>query len=133
MKPSSPAPTRGAPSPVKARNCALMNQLATPGLGSLMGGRTWAGAGQLALALIGFGLVGWWFVKTVIVSYYGLMFDQQSEPPSYARWGWAGVTVFAASWFWALISSLSIYRQAKAGQRAEFSAKLGGPPVLRSP
>lgn len=113
-RPSSPEPTRETPSLVKARNCALINQLATPGLGSLMGGRRWAGAGQLALALIGFGLVVWWFVKTVIVSYYGLMYEQEGEPPSYAGWGVAGATVFAASWFWALITSLSLYREAKA-------------------
>lgn len=122
---------RETPSLVKARNCALMNQLATPGLGSLMGGRIWTGAGQLTLALIGCGLVVWWFVRTVI-AYYGLIFDQQSEPPSFSRWGLAGVAVFAVSWFWALFSSVGIYRQAKAAQRTEFSAKLSEPPGLRS-
>jgi hypothetical protein len=110
----------------------LLNQLATPGLGSLMGGRKWAGLGQLALAVTGCGMFFWWFVKTV-TAYYGLIFDQQAEPPSYARWGWAGVTVFAGSWFWALVSSIGIYRQTRAAPPVAFETKPIEPPELRSP
>ena len=40
-----------------AHNAALLNQLATPGLGSLMAGRWLAGVGQLALAVAGFVMV----------------------------------------------------------------------------
>ena len=39
MKSSSPNQMAKCIDPVKARNCAFLNLLATPGLGSLMGGR----------------------------------------------------------------------------------------------
>jgi hypothetical protein len=97
-----------------------------------MAGRKWEGAGQLALALIGFGLGVWWFVKT-LTAYYGLIFDQQGEPPSYARWGLAGVTVFAVSWFWALVSSIGIYRQTRTAPPVAFETKPNEPPELKSP
>ena len=44
----------GSTASASARNCALINQLATPGLGSLMAGRLVAGIGQLLLAVAGF-------------------------------------------------------------------------------
>ena len=51
-------------SPATARNCCLVNQFATPGLGSLMGRRIVAGIGQLLLAFLGAALVIYWvFVK----------------------------------------------------------------------
>ena len=52
-----------------ARNCFLVNQLATPGLGSLMAGKTGPGIGQLGLALAGFALVLAWFVLTILQTY----------------------------------------------------------------
>ena len=45
---------RPPPAPLSrsaARNAALLNQCATPGLGSLMAGRRLAGIGQLLLAI----------------------------------------------------------------------------------
>lgn len=131
MKPYSPATARAAPSLVKARNYALMNQLGTPGLGSLMGGRRWAGAGQLLLAVIGFLLVAGWFVQTVLVAYYGLMSDQRGEPKSYTPWGLAGAVIFIGSWFWALASSIGLYRQARAAQRSEYANPPAAPPTLQ--
>ena len=56
-------------SPAKARNCLLLNQFATPGLGSLLGRRLVAGMGQLAAAVVGFVLfcawvlVALWFLR----------------------------------------------------------------------
>jgi len=70
MKPSSPQPDRKPVSRAAARNTALVNQLATPGLGSLMAGRWIAGIGQLALALAGFVMVVVWFFE-VMIQYYG--------------------------------------------------------------
>jgi hypothetical protein len=99
-------------SPAAARNCALMNQLATPGLGSLMGGRILSGLGQLALALIGFGFVMAWFVQTLKL-YYSLMGDNVPAPVSYGRYFLAGALFFAASWLWSLLTSISLVRQAK--------------------
>jgi hypothetical protein len=98
-------------SPAAARNCVLMNQLATPGLGSLMGGRILPGLGQLLLALAGFALVIVWFVLTM-KEYYGLMSGDQPTV-SYARFFLAGASLFAAAWFWSLLTSLSLLRQAK--------------------
>jgi hypothetical protein len=108
----------------------MINQLATPGLGSLLGGRYVAGAGQLLLALAGCGLVFYWFWQTVIIQYYGLMFNQQSEGKSYAVWGEIGGTVMFVSWLWSLVTSISLYRQARAAQRFEFD---NAPPPLREP
>ena len=98
--------------PATARNCFLMNQLATPGLGSLMGGRIIAGIGQLTLALIGFALVIVWFVKTM-KEYYSLMGEDIPVQISFSHYFLAGALIFGASWFWSLITSVSIVRSAK--------------------
>jgi hypothetical protein len=94
-----------------ARNCFLMNQFATPGLGSLMAGKILSGLGQLLLALAGFALVLVWFGLTM-KQYYNLM-NSDAPPVSYARYFFAGAFVFAASWFWSLGTSLNLMRQAK--------------------
>src|SRR5208283_1639333 len=100
MKPFFPQPTRKPISQSAARNAALVNQLATPGLGSLMAGRWIAGLGQLALAVAGFVMVVVWFFA-VMVQYYGQITGDVSTHPA----GWIGETgaiLFIASWFWAL-------------------------------
>ena len=51
MKPSSGTPKNL--SRTKARNALLLNQLATPGLGSLLAGRWIAGTGQLLCSVAG--------------------------------------------------------------------------------
>jgi hypothetical protein len=100
-------------SPAAARNCLLMNQFATPGLGSLMGGRIIPGLGQLLLALAGFGLVMFWFVRTM-KEYYSLMGeDAPTLSTSYTKFLFAGAMLFAASWLWSLLTSVSLVRQAK--------------------
>jgi hypothetical protein len=48
-----------------ARNSFLVNQFATPGLGSLMARRYLAGSGQLLLSVAGFGFVVAWFVSVM--------------------------------------------------------------------
>lgn len=108
--------------PASARNCFLVNQFATPGLGSLMGGRIVAGTGQLILALIGFAIVIYWFLRTM-QEYYSLL---SSEEPtvSYAKFGWSGLLFFAAAWLWSLLTSISLMREAKAQERENPS----GPP-----
>jgi hypothetical protein len=101
-------------SPAAARNCFFVNQFATPGLGSLMGGRILAGIGQLLLALIGFGLLMVWFLQTIKV-YYSLADEDAPELThvSYARYFLAGALFFAASWLWSLLTSISLIRSAK--------------------
>lgn len=117
MKPFFPTGPK-PPSRSAARNAALVNQLATPGLGSLMAGRWIAGIGQLVLAVAGFGLVVVWFAE-VMIQYYGQVFSDAPTRPV----GWIGETgalLFVASWFWSLVTSLSLLRQA-AGEESENS------------
>jgi hypothetical protein len=111
MKPSSPGRPAAPLSRAHARNCALLNQLATPGLGSLMAGRWFAGAGQLLLALAGFGMITAWFTLLALQFYREL--TEESHSQSVAWLGVSGAVTFAASWFWALFTSLSLAREAR--------------------
>jgi len=109
MKPSS---GHKRISPAKARNAALLNQLATPGLGSIIAGRWLEGAGQLLLAIVGCGLILIWFVQTM-QAYYGQMF---SENPTHQPMAFTslvlGLVIFAVSWFWSLVTSIVLVRTA---------------------
>jgi len=97
-----------------ARNSFLINQLATPGLGSLLAGRYLVGAGQLLLALAGFGMVVGWFFLVTLQMYQQI--EDDVHPHSVAWLGEAGGLIFIASWFWALTTSLSLWRQARNAQ-----------------
>ena len=109
MKPSSAS--RKPVSHAKAKTAATLNLLATPGLGSLVAGRWFAGVGQLALAVAGFVLVVAWFVK-IIIPYYGMMFSDSPPPPVNWRIGELGAVLFALSWGWSLVTSLSLLHEA---------------------
>ncbi|HTL55615.1 MAG TPA: hypothetical protein VL361_08040 [Candidatus Limnocylindrales bacterium] len=97
-----------------ARNSVLINQLATPGLGSLLARRWVAGTGQLLLAVAGFAMVVGWFVTVMIGAYRQLNGGPEPRPMGWL--GEAGALTFAAAWLWALITSLSLLRQTKAGE-----------------
>ena len=83
MKPSS-APKKI--SRAKARNAALLNQLATPGLGSVIAGRWLAGTGQLLVFLAGFALVRH-LVRPMhaCIHYSQMVFSDTPPPPN--TWG----------------------------------------------
>ena len=100
--------------PAVARNSFLMNQLATPGLGSLLAGRYVAGVGQLLLAILGFIMVLGWFVVVAKQMYEQI--EGPSSSHSVAWLGEIGGVTFAAAWFWALATSLSLLREAKTNQ-----------------
>jgi hypothetical protein len=103
-----------------------VNQLATPGLGSLMAGRWAAGIGQLVLAVAGFVMVVVWFFE-VMIQYYG----QVTGDVQVRSVGWigeAGAILFVVSWFWALATSMSLLRQAKTDDEPASRAPL--PPKL---
>jgi hypothetical protein len=117
MKPSFPQPDRKPVRRAAARNAALVNQLATPGLGSLMAGRWFAGIGQLVLAVVGFVLVVVWFFE-VIIQYYGQI-NGDVQPHSVGWIGATGAILFVASWLWSLVTSISLWRQAESDERAE--------------
>jgi hypothetical protein len=100
----------------RARNCFLINQFATPGMGSLMAGRPVAGIGQILVAVAGFALVMLWFVLRMSDMYNQVVNDAQ--PQSVAWAGEAGTGLFAAAWLWSLVTSLSILRKARASEPA---------------
>src|SRR5262245_27485829 len=103
----------------KARNAALITQLATPGLGSLLAGSYVSGAGQLLLALTGFALFITWFV-VIMRQFYGQIQGNVEVKPV----GWialSGLAIFAAAWVWALFTSLSIMREVKRNNAAIFT------------
>ena len=111
MKPSSPG--RKPVSRAKAKNAAMLNLLATPGLGSLLCGCWIAGTGQLVLAVAGFTLVLVWFFKEMI-PYYGMMFgDEPPHLPSLKMLG-EGAILFVASWLWSAVTSVGLMREASA-------------------
>lgn len=117
MKPFSPDPSRKVVSRAVARNAILANQLATPGLGSLMAGRWIAGLGQLALAVAGFVMAVVWFFE-IMIQYYGQITG--NVPVRSVGWiGEIGATLFVASWLWSLVTSISLLRQAKADGQIE--------------
>jgi len=118
----------------RARAALLVNQLATPGLGSLMAGRWLVGAGQLLLACAGFGLFAGWLVH-VLVAYYSLMFSAESAGQPRLHHGlWkAGVALFSAAWLWSLVTSLSLLRQARrATPTGRTPPRIGVPPAQGS-
>jgi hypothetical protein len=88
-----------------------VNQFATPGLGSLMGGKFLEGLGQLALSVIGFLLVLGWFFQTM-KEYYNLL-DSNGPEISYTKYALAGLLFFGAAWFWSLLTSIRMIRDAK--------------------
>ena len=103
-------------------SCVLVNLCATPGLGSLMARRVWAGTGQLLLALVGFVLIVDWMFGLFHRVYLQQLGDP--VPPDTSGWmGKWGLIYFGAGWLWALVTSVSLLRQAKTdeatGQKAE--------------
>ena len=107
MKPSSAAKKI---SRAQARNAALLNQFATPGLGSLLAGRRLAGSGQLFLSLGGFVLVAVWF-WWLMLQFYGQIGGDVAVRPE-GGIGLLGAVLFALAWGWSLITSLSLLRAA---------------------
>jgi hypothetical protein len=100
----------------RAWTCVLTNLAATPGLGSLMGRRFFAGAGQLILALAGFFLMLGWMFKL----FYRVFQEQLGGPVPQNSSGWMlkwGLIVFGAGWLWSLVTSVSLLWEAKMDER----------------
>jgi hypothetical protein len=119
-------PTRKLLTPATARNAALINQFATPGLGSVMGGRIASGIGQLALAVTGFGLVILWFVAEMRQFYGQIEGNVEVKPVGWI--GLIGAGVFAAAWLWSLVTSISLLREARRNTNTVF-AQAQPPPL----
>ena len=93
-----------------AKNALLLDLFATPGLGSLVARRWVDGAGQLALAIAGFAIFVLWFVREMVQYYGQITGDVEVQP--IGRIGVTGVFLFALSWFWSLVTSLSLLQEA---------------------
>ena len=109
MKPSSP---RKKVSRSQARNAALLNQLGTPGLGSLLAGRRVEGVLQLLLFLAGFVLFCLWAFRN-LAQYYQMMFnDAPKTAPGNLNLALGGVGICMLAWLWSLQTSFSLLRAA---------------------
>ena len=93
-----------------------MQNLATPGIGSLKARRIFAGACQLALAVASCLLVCAWAVGWSYRIYEAQLGD--TIPKNSYGWllKWA-IACFGLSWLWAMITCVSLVLQAKAAER----------------
>lgn len=88
----------------------IINQLATPGLGSWIAGRKVAGAGQLVFSVTGFLLFVWYFVLLMAGMVQSLRTGIDDYwPPSV--WWKSALFSFALSWLWAAVTSLGLLRE----------------------
>jgi len=108
------ATSRATPRPpltvTRAWTCLGINLFATPGLGSYIGGRKAAGAGQLCLSVVGFLLITTWMFKT----FYGVVTAEMNGTDSVAPgaiWWQSGTFFFALAWVWSLVTSISLVRE----------------------
>ena len=109
-----------------ARNAMLLNQLATPGLGSLMARHWVAGIGQLLIFLAGFVIYLLWFVQEMRVLLAALNGSDAVVPPLVSgRQLLTGAALALLSWCWALVTSWQI-------QQAARTAETPLPPVISS-
>jgi 4a-hydroxytetrahydrobiopterin dehydratase len=95
----------------RVRVAIVLNQLITPGMGSLMCRRWFAGTGQLVSACFGFALIMLWFGREMH-AYYGTMFSDQpvnAPPGRLALYGWL---IFAISWVWSGWTCIQLSREA---------------------
>ena len=86
---------------------AALNLLATPGLGTILAGKFFAGLAQLTAAVGGCGLILAW--------YYALLRDIVMDAPRGPAWiGLTGLSLFGIGWLGSLWSSLNFVREASS-------------------
>jgi hypothetical protein len=116
--------------PVSARACLIINQFATPGLGSFMAGRYAAGTVQLVLAVLGFVCFLGWFAQ-VCVKTYRLIEELPPVPERHPWLGRVGVLLFAAAWLLAWVTSLSLLREERLRRDTMLKVPANLPPKIR--
>jgi hypothetical protein len=109
-----------------ALNCLIVNQFATPGLGSLMGRRFFAGTIQLVLALGGFLM----FIYGMTGGIYRTIYELPEPTGIRAHLGIAGLVLFVLSWVLAWFTSLSLLRQAPREDPPKLIPPIIPPPKL---
>jgi hypothetical protein len=110
-----PVPSERPLSRDRAWACVMQN-LATPGVGSLKAGRIFTGVCQLSLAVASCVLIGAWVAGWS----YRIYLAQADEPIPQTSSGWLlkwGVISFGVSWLWAMITCVSLVLQANAAER----------------
>jgi len=119
MKTSSGAPNQPLAKRPPALLWALVNQLAFPGLGTLMMGRR-SGYAQVAIMLAGFFLtMGFllWYLACVGRYVANPSWDESEFQALYRPYKWSlywGLGFCAVAWVWALFSSIAIMRAARS-------------------
>jgi hypothetical protein len=89
--------------------CLLINQLLTPGLGTLVAGRLWSGLIELAIAFVGFGFVMAWFFI-----FFKLIATAEDLEAGLRPRAWlvvVGLGLFGLAWLLSLISGINIVRR----------------------
>lgn len=109
MKPSL---ARKKISRAQARNAVLLNQLGTPGLGSLLAGRRVEGTLQLLIFLIGFVLFCLWAFRSLAQYYEMMSHDAPKTAPGNLGLALSGVGICALAWVWSLQTGFSLLREA---------------------
>jgi hypothetical protein len=112
-------PPAAAPRRAKPWTCVLVNQLAFPGLGTVMAGRRGVGYCQATIMVAGFVLFMVWIVLGSLALMRLVQDPTTTQEDLYAAWrgtAWTGVlglALSAAAWFWSLASSIEILREAR--------------------
>jgi hypothetical protein len=96
-----------------------INLLATPGLGTILSGRIFVGAIQLALAAAGFVLIIKWFFAYFSAGLNGTDF------PTQRQWQ-LGLLLFAIAWLASLWSSINLIRATPRQTPPPLPPKLDG-------
>ena len=108
------------PPPLRARPwvCVLLNQLAFPGLGTILAGRR-IGYVQATIMVAGFILFTGFMIWFIVCAVQNLLSDTMDETALtrlYRPYLWAakyGLALCIVAWFWSLISSIGILRQSR--------------------
>lgn len=107
---------RSLPVAERARVAILLNQLATPGLGSWLMGHRWAGAGQMLLACAAVGMAVVWFAAVLRATWNSLEAGEPLDARAlHLAWLQRAVVGFAVAWAWAGVTSLQIWWEASRG------------------
>ena len=103
----------------KAWACVAMNQLAFPGAGTVMAGRK-IGYVQGILMVSGFLLTMYfflWYIGSLMQAPFKNDWNETAFYAEVSRTKWTailGAIICAAAWLWALVSSLSILKEARS-------------------
>ena len=111
-------------SSVRAWTYLGINLLATPGLGSFMGGRKGVGRAQMFFSSVGFVLIVVWIFKFCF-NISEAEIDGTAAAVVPAWWWQGGVLAFGIGWVWSLGTSISLLLQVKKN-RIQAPPKLAG-------